>query len=427
MRLRALSIAACVVIVSAPAYAQSSSTEPRPIVVQGAMDIEVAKLVERLANAQVERVGAWTFWRGTVDGYPVIVSKTLKGGANAAAATTIAIERYRPLAIVNQGTAGGLDASLKLHDIVLGTSALNVGAFRSPRRPAGGGSTTLDWRPLDLTAPDGRAEERHSPARFTGDESLLAAARGAATLYKRGRVVDGAIGTADMWNDEIDRLAWLHREYGVMVEEMETAAAAQVAAQLNVPFLGIRIVSDNAIAGIPYDRTTGEACAEFAHQVVRAYIARSVRGAATQTADAPALVGAWRLVSWDERLDDGTMRRNPRTVGSLMYSDSGRMCGVIMDPNRPGWRGRPQDAEVRVAWDGLVTYCGNYEVHASEGFVVHHVDIEKSPSLIGIDRKRWFTFEGPNRLVLRVDPAENQGTTAESRLTWERVMPAERR
>src|SRR5262245_41747660 len=135
MRTSALFIAVCIAVPAA-AGAQSPRPGSQPIVVQGAMDIEVTKLVERLADAQVDRVGAWTFWRGTVDGYPVVVSKTLKGGANAAAATTLAIERYRPIAILNQGTAGGLDPSLKPHDIVLGTSALNIGAFKTPRRPA---------------------------------------------------------------------------------------------------------------------------------------------------------------------------------------------------------------------------------------------------------------------------------------------------
>jgi lipocalin-like protein len=138
---------------------------------------------------------------------------------------------------------------------------------------------------------------------------------------------------------------------------------------------------------------------------------------------AGSLVGAWRLVSWTERLKDGTSRQNPRTVGSLMYSASGRMCGVIIDPHRPAWKGRPPDeAEIRAAFDGLVAYCGTYDLHTDEGFVVHHVDIEKSPGSVGISRKRWFEFTGLNRLSLRVDPAENGATVAESVLVWERVQ-----
>jgi hypothetical protein len=138
---------------------------------------------------------------------------------------------------------------------------------------------------------------------------------------------------------------------------------------------------------------------------------------------AGSLVGAWRLVSWTERLKDGTSRQNPRTVGSLMYSDSGRMCGVIIDPRRPAWRGRPpEDGEVRAAFDGLVAYCGTYDLHTDEGFVIHHVDIEKSPGSVGMTRKRWFEFAGPNRLSLRIDPAENGANIAEAVLVWERVQ-----
>jgi hypothetical protein len=39
--------------------------------------------------------------------------------------------------------------------------------------------------------------------------------------------------------------------------------------------------------------------------------------------DASKLVGAWRLVSWETRLADGTLRSNPMNTGSLIYSDAG--------------------------------------------------------------------------------------------------------
>jgi adenosylhomocysteine nucleosidase len=406
-------------LIATHAFAQGTPAGARPILVQGAMDVETAALVARLDQVTLDRVGPWSFWRGTVDGHPVIVSKTLKGVSNAAAATMIAIERYRPAAIINQGTAGGLDPALKLYDIVLGTSAINIGAFKTPYRPAGAGTSALDWVPLDLTAADGSASKDRKPARFAGDEGLLAVARRAKASYTRGRVVEGVIGTSDMWNDEVDRLARFHKDYGTVAEEMETASSAQIASQLNVPFLGIRIVSDNAMNGTPFDPRTGEACLDFVYQVVKSYVAQS--RSASASAGAPSLVGAWRLVAWDEKRADGTTHRNPRSVGSLMYSDSGRMCGVIMDPARPSWQARPDEAALRAAFNGLVAYCGAYEIHAADGFVLHRVDVEKSPLNVGLTRKRWFTFEGPDRLVLRVDPAEIGPATAESRLVWERV------
>ena len=246
-----------------------------PIVVQGAMPIETQRLVAQIENAKVEQIGGWMFWRGTIDGYPVVVSKTLKGVASSAAATAIAIEHYHPIAIINQGTAGGHDPALHLYDIVLGTEAVSIGAFRTGFRPAGGGSNPMDWRPLDLNAGEGSAGNDPNArriARFDGDSDLIAAAHAARSSYSRGRIVDGVIGSSDIWNDELDLIARYHSEYGTSVEEMETASAAHVAKQLNVPFLGIRIVSDNVTNDSPYDPKTADACEDFVYQVVKAYI-----------------------------------------------------------------------------------------------------------------------------------------------------------
>ena len=258
-----------------PALLRSQGGDSRPVVVQGAMQIEVEKLSARLDNVTVEQVAGWTFWRGTLNGYPVIVSKTLKGMSNAAAATVLAVERYHPIAIVNQGTAGGHDPSLHLYDIVIGTSSVNLGAFRSLFRAAGAGSNTLDWLPINLTAADGSAATNpnaRTVARFAGDQPLATAARQAKSLYTRGRIVEGVIGSSDVWNDELDRIARFHTQYETLVEEMETASAAQIAGQLNTPFLGIRIVSDNITNGGAYDPKTSEACEDYVYDVVKTYI-----------------------------------------------------------------------------------------------------------------------------------------------------------
>jgi hypothetical protein len=67
-------------------------------------------------------------------------------------------------------------------------------------------------------------------------------------------------------------------------------------------------------------------------------------------------------------------------------------------------------------------YCARVEIHAAEGFVMHRVEVDKSPNMIGRTRKRWFTFQGPNRLALRMDPAELNPPVVESTLLWERVQ-----
>ena len=258
-------------------FPQGSQSGLRPIVVQGAMRSETEELAGRLANISVDRVGGWTFWRGTIDGYPVIVSRTLRGIANAAAATTIAIEHYQPIAIINQGTAGGHEPGLHVYDIVLGNDVVSLGAFKTPYRAAGAGSNPLSWTPLNMMSPEGTASTDsagHRVARFAGDSLLLAVARQAAGLYKRGRVVDGVIGSSDMWVDELDLIDKYHSKYGSSVEDMETSSAAQIASHFHIAFVGIRVVSDNTTNGDAYNPKTGAACQDFVHNVVKAYVAK---------------------------------------------------------------------------------------------------------------------------------------------------------
>src|SRR6266849_2452928 len=125
-----------------------ASVTARPVVVQGAMDVEIRKLAGAIDNAKEEKVGGWTFWSGTVNGYPVVISTTLKGMENAAAATALASDHYHPVAIINQGTAGGHQPDLHVYDIVLGTSAVNLGSFKTAFRARGEGSNVGEWAPL---------------------------------------------------------------------------------------------------------------------------------------------------------------------------------------------------------------------------------------------------------------------------------------
>jgi len=252
------------------------TTALRPVVVQGAMDVEIRKLAGMLENATEEKVSGWTFWRGTIDGYPVVISKSLKGMENAAAATALAAERYHPAAIINQGTAGGHQPDLHVYDIVLGTDTVNLGSFKTGNRARGEGSHVVDWNPLDLMRSEGSAgndPNARTMRRFHGDEGLLAAARSVRGQYTKGRVVDGVIGSSDTWNSELDRIQHFHDRFGTAVEEMEAASAAQVAGLFQIPFLSIRVLSNNITNGEPYDPKTGESCQAYVYDVVKAYIA----------------------------------------------------------------------------------------------------------------------------------------------------------
>ncbi|WP_404349610.1 5'-methylthioadenosine/S-adenosylhomocysteine nucleosidase [Sutcliffiella horikoshii] len=247
----------------------------RPIMVQGPMPIEAEKFADRLENVKEEKSGSFVFYIGTLDNYPVIVAKTGKGMENTAAATAVAIERYNPIAIINQGTSGGHDADLNVFDIVLGERTTNLGSLKTADKDENQGIDPTVWKPMDLMASEGSAGEDPNAEKiryYEGDKELLAAANAVIDTYTEGKIVQGTIGSADVWNNEVDRIKWFHEKYGTSVEEMEGAAAAQIAGAYDIAFLGIRILSNNKVNGGKYNPETAAANQGYVYEVVKEYI-----------------------------------------------------------------------------------------------------------------------------------------------------------
>lgn len=253
----------CLIALFCAPFTHASNPASAPILIQGAMDVEVDTLVAALQEKQALTIGAWTFWQGTLAGYPVVISRTEVGLANAAAATTLAIERFKPRLIINQGTSGGHDPALHRGDIVIATKSFNMGAYRSDFTPADQGIDPRKWHNFEVTMrlrENGKLVEHTS---FAGDPELIGRALGMADRYQHGRVVAGIIGTADEWNRQVARINWLHQTYQTAAEEMETSSAALVAEAYKVPFVGVRVLSNTDIHGEDFDPHTAIHCQQF--------------------------------------------------------------------------------------------------------------------------------------------------------------------
>jgi hypothetical protein len=121
---------------------------------------------------------------------------------------------------------------------------------------------------------------------------------------------------------------------------------------------------------------------------------------------------------------DGIVRPDPQTgpngKGYIIYTETGQMCAMIANPDRPKWMSEaaPQEAELRSAVAGLVAYCGTYEVDETEKYVVHHIELDKVPNRAGTDRKRYISLSG-SRLILR--PGDLPEGVQAWEVVWERV------
>ena len=256
---------------------ESMAVTQRPIVIQGAMDVEMQHMVKQLTDVREVSFGGWKFFKGTLDNAPVVIAKTEVGMTNAAASTLLAIEKFNPSAIINQGTAGGHAPKLHRYDIVLGETSVNFGNFRTNHGDAGKGVDPEAWIPMTLTL--NVAGEAKEFTNFKGSAALLGFADAVSSTYTHGKVVRGVIGSADQWNRELDRIAWIHKTYNTAVEEMETASAAQVAEAYGIPFLGIRILSNSEHHGESFDPQAGLYCQTYVLSVVKALIAENHAGA----------------------------------------------------------------------------------------------------------------------------------------------------
>ena len=232
--------------------------EKRPIAVICPMSCEYTTLASLVKIENEGTDGIFTFAEGSVDGQPVVLVKCGIGMVNASAATALCIKKYSPSCIINQGTAGAHDEELKINDIILAERLVEICNYCSEPRGKGEGVNSESWVPLPSAIKRG---EMHS------DERLLSLAE--QVPYEFGRVRRGCVGTGDAWNREYDRIAFLHSSLGTDCEEMESFAVAQVCAMFGVPFLGIRVISNNELVeGQSFTKDSAEYCQRFCYDVI---------------------------------------------------------------------------------------------------------------------------------------------------------------
>jgi hypothetical protein len=140
-----------------------------------------------------------------------------------------------------------------------------------------------------------------------------------------------------------------------------------------------------------------------------------------------ALLGAWRLLSWENRAADGqvTYPMGTDTLGYLLYTADGRFSVTISRRGRAWFAagdllGGTTEEQAR-AVEGFVAYAGRYSFYGDR--VIHHVELSLFPNWVGSDQERWVEL-AEDRLTLRASPLLLAGKQQVPRLVWERVDPS---
>jgi Lipocalin-like domain len=135
------------------------------------------------------------------------------------------------------------------------------------------------------------------------------------------------------------------------------------------------------------------------------------------------LIGTWRLISWENRDENGRVSYplGEDAVGYISYSPDGYMFVAIMVPGRPKFAagdllsGTPE--ERAQAASTYVSYCGSYEYLG--GSVIHHVELSLFPNWVGVEQERLVEVRG-DRLELSTRPMLLGGVQRSAHLIWER-------
>lgn len=216
----------------------------------GAMKEEVDAILEIMENSvRIEHYDV-RFHTGKINGQSCVLCKSGVGKVNAARSTQIMIDRFNPDFIINIGSAGALEPSLEIGDIVISDSCIQHDA--------------------DITA-FGHPKGYIAGVRYIqADTELINRCKKAIELSvdNRYKTYIGTVASGDQFISSEDKKKELNQEFNAWCAEMEGAAIAHVAHLCHKPFVVIRSISDKSTKGNAIDfreflQLSSERCAHF--------------------------------------------------------------------------------------------------------------------------------------------------------------------
>lgn len=203
------------------------------IMIIGAMkDVELNLILDNLSDINIFEEVSCTFYEGKLFGKNIVVCHCDIGSINAAIATFVGIKKYNPTAIFTIGTSGAHRIDIHRGDLVVATDVINLNSINYETKV------------------------------FESSKEILEFIKNF-QLNSNYKVHYGTIGSGDVWTKEVSKIKEFNEKYSTLCEEMESAAAYEVAQKYDIPVATIRVISNNEITGEEYDRKLGEVAQKF--------------------------------------------------------------------------------------------------------------------------------------------------------------------
>lgn len=193
----------------------------------GAMAQEVETLRSYMLEPKTTEIAGCTIYEGKINNTNVALLQSGIGKTAAAIGTTLLLQLTKPDMVINTGSAGGLNASLNIGDIVI--------------------SSEVRHHDVDVTAFGYEMGQLPAnPAAFLPDTQLVELAL-KESQTAGFNALSGLICSGDTFVNGEAAIARIRQDFPqVVAVEMEAASIAQVCHAFGVPFVVIRAISDVA-------------------------------------------------------------------------------------------------------------------------------------------------------------------------------------
>lgn len=192
------------------------------------MDEEIEVLKNYIEDLKFFKDAHITFFTWKIHNHNIILCKSGIGKVNATISTTLLIKNFQPDYILNTGSAGAINNTLKVGDIVVWEKIFHHNA-----------DATIFWY-----------EKWQIPKMqkyFLSDQNLINIHKQDSQNNENFSIFQWTIASGNQFishKNERERLQKYFPE--LLAVEMESAAIAQTCTLFNIPFLIIRSISDNA-------------------------------------------------------------------------------------------------------------------------------------------------------------------------------------
>ena len=238
-----------------------------------AMQEEIGLLLPDIVGASITKIAGRDFYEGKLYGKDSVVVMSRIGKVASALTVTAMINRFHVDCIIFCGTAGGINPSLSVGDIVVADRLVQHDFFTGTdyfRIPL----IDVSYFQPDIILSEkvfrsveeyiGKSMFKEIPKQYLDEFSI-----------QSPKVVTGTIASGDQFICDESRKQWLIKNIdNLKCVEMEGAAIAQVCYEYQIPYAVMRVISDSAndTGCTDFERFVANAACHFTRGSLKAFL-----------------------------------------------------------------------------------------------------------------------------------------------------------